>query len=191
MAEEVADPIDADFKYGLPESDGNRLAEPEFGDEAAPDKESFMYRAAGAVMEVMPMGHPGWSVCPANGHGNARSLVKLGSILANGGSLDGHVFMSKGTARLAYQEQIYTHDLVFDMPVRFGLGFGLASKEFPLPFENAFHWGGFGGSSVIMEPDAKACWSNVPSRLEPATIIDPRGVRLITAAVTSVQALGN
>ena len=89
-----------------------------------------------------------------NGYGNARSLAKVGSVLANGGSLHGRELMSKETARLAYQEQIYTHDLYFDNPVRFGLGFGLASKEFPLPFPNAFHWGGYGGSFVLMEPDS-------------------------------------
>jgi hypothetical protein len=75
------------------------------------------------------------------------------------------------------------------MPVRFGLGFGLASKEFPLPFPNAFHWGGYGGSSVIMEPDAKACWSYVPNKLDPAAIIDDRGTKLITAAAISLMAL--
>jgi CubicO group peptidase (beta-lactamase class C family) len=189
LAEEVSGPIDADFRFGLRDSDLDRLAEPELGEKRATDEGSFMRRTAGAVTEVMPLDHPGWRACPANGYGNARSLVKLGSILANGGSLGGHRFMSSETARLAYQEQIYTKDLVFEMPVRFGLGFGLASKEFPLPFENAFHWGGFGGSSVIMEPASRACWSYVPNRLEGATIIDPRGTRLIAAAATSLLAL--
>ena len=97
--------------------------------------------------------------------------------------------MSEETARLAHQEQIYSHDLVLDMPVRFGLGFGLASAEFPLPFPNAFHWGGYGGSSLIMEPDSKACWSYVPTRLDPAVLLDPRGTRLIAATVTSVATM--
>jgi hypothetical protein len=116
------------------------------------------------------------------GFGNARSLVKLGSIRASGGSLYGHRFMSEATAQLAGQEQVYTHDLVRDMPARFGL----ASPEFPLPFRNAFHWGGYGGSSVIMEPDTKACWSYVPSLLDPAEVLDPRGARLIAAACAGV-----
>jgi CubicO group peptidase (beta-lactamase class C family) len=76
------------------------------------------------------------------------------------------------------------------MPVRFGLGFGLASKEFPLPFPNAFHWGGNGGSSLVMEPDARACWSYVPNRLDPADVIDTRGTRLIAAACVGVASSG-
>lgn len=157
------------------------------------DEDSFAYRTTGVLMaDEEPSSFridPLWLKTEANGYGNARSLVKLGSSLANGGSLYGHEFMSKETAGLAYQEQIYTHDPYFDAPVRFGLGFGLASKEYPLPFPNAFHWGGYGGSVVVMEPDSKACWSYVPSMLDPALAGDSRGRRLSRAAIAGVQAL--
>lgn len=189
LREAVTDRMDADFQFGVPESEAGRVAEPEMAGKRQRLNDSLGYRAAGAVVDVMPLDDPGWRRTMMNGYGNARSLVKLGSILASGGRLYGHTFLSEGTARLARQEQIYTHDLVLDMPVRFGLGFGLASKEFPLPFPNAFHWGGYGGSSLIMEPDSKACWSYVPTRLDPAEVIDARGTRLITAACVGVLGL--
>ena len=182
--QEVADKIDADFYLGLPESKIHCLAETELGTRRAIDEDSFFYRMGGRLMAdgASFMDDPRWLKSQANGYGNAKSLVKLGSILAYGGSLYGHQFMSKETARLAYQEQMYTHDPYFDAPVRYGLGFGLASKEFPLPFPNSFHWGGFGGSTVVMEPDSKSCWSYVPSNLDSALAGDARGRRLSRAA---------
>jgi CubicO group peptidase (beta-lactamase class C family) len=189
LREEVADRIDADFHSGVPDSEAGRVAEPESVGTRFHLDSSFGSLVAGAVMAVAPLDDPIWRRSVITGFGNARSLVKLGSILASGGSLYGHTFLSEETARLAHQEQIYTHDLVLDMPVRFGLGFGLASAEFPLPFPNGFHWGGYGGSSLIMEPDSKACWSYVPNRLDPAEIIDPRGTRLIAAACAGVAGL--
>jgi CubicO group peptidase (beta-lactamase class C family) len=189
LREEVTAKIDADFQFEMTKRDEHRLAETERGGERVVGKDSFAYRAMGVITDAIPPEDPSWKKAVASGYGNARSLAKLGSILANGGSLYGHLFLSKETARLAYREQIYKKDLVLGMPVRFGLGFGLASKEFPLPFPNAFHWGGYGGSSVIMEPDAKACWSYVPNKLDPAAIIDDRGTKLITAAAISLMAL--
>jgi CubicO group peptidase (beta-lactamase class C family) len=150
---------------------------------------SFGERVVSAAMNVAPIGDPVWQRSLFSGFGNARSLVKLGSILAAGGSLYGHTFLSEETVQLARQQQIYTHDLVLDMPVRFGLGLGLASKEFPLPFRDALHWGGYGGSSLIMDPDTKACWCYVPNRPDPSEIIDPRGTRLIAAACAGVAEL--
>jgi CubicO group peptidase (beta-lactamase class C family) len=192
LRKEVTDKIDADFYLGLPESKVECLAETA-GARREMDEDSFAYRTIGVLMaDEEPSSFridPLWRKTEANGYGNARSLVKLGSSLANGGSLYGHGFMSKETARLAYQEQIYTHDHYFDAPVRLGLGFGLASKEYPLPFPNAFHWGGYGGSVVVMEPDSKACWSYVPSMLDPALGGDSRSRRLSRAAIACVQAL--
>jgi CubicO group peptidase (beta-lactamase class C family) len=184
LREEVTDKIAADFHFGLPESLDHRLAEVDPGEPRVLPRESMAYRAMGAFMEDGgPAGDPTWRRSLVNGHGNARSLVKAGSVLANGGSLYGHTLLSEMTVRLAYQEQIYTHDLVFDEPVRLGLGFGLASKEFPLRFPDAFHWGGYGGSLVVMEPVTRACWSYVPNRFQPGMGIDRRGGRLSKAAI--------
>jgi len=186
LREAVTHRIDADFQFQLRESDSARVGEPERVGERKRVSDSAIPRSPAAILAAMPLEDPEWRRSVMNGYGNARSLVQLGSILACGGRLDGHTFLSEETARLAREEQIYTHDLVLDMPVRFGLGFGLASVEFPLPFRNAFHWGGYGGSSLIMEPDRKACWSYVPTRLDPAEVIDERGTRLIAAACTAL-----
>jgi len=189
LKEQVSDRIDADFDYYLRDEDRHRAAEPELAGKRSPFNGSLGHRVSAALLDVAPVDDPVWQRSVLNGFGNARSLAKLGSILACGGSLYGHRFLSEQTARLAHQEQIYTHDLVLDAPVRFGLGFGLASKEFPLPFPNAFHWGGYGGSVLVMEPDAGACWAYVPNRLHPEELVDARGARLTAAACAGVSGL--
>lgn len=193
LREEVTEKIDADFFLGLPDSAAARLAETGTpGPMPQLDEDSFHYRVgAGLFAGDRPsvaeeaMLHR----LEVEGFGNAKSLVKLGSILANEGALYGHRFMSKETARLAHEEQIYTHDPYFDAPVRYGLGVGLNSKEFPLYFDNAMHWGGRGGSVIVMEPDSRASWSYVPSKFDPAIAGDARGRRLSRAAIAGVQAL--
>lgn len=189
LREAVTERIGADFRFHLPDSELHRLAEPQMDGERTQPAETFGSRVQGALLAVCPLDDPAWRRSIVNGYGNARSLVRLGSVLACGGGLDGQRLLSADTARLAGEEQIYSHDLVLDMPVRFGLGFGLVSDEFPLPFPNAFHWGGYGGSSLIMEPDRQACWSYVPTRLDPAEILDARGARLIAAACAGVAGL--
>jgi CubicO group peptidase (beta-lactamase class C family) len=195
LREEVTQKIEADFFLGLPESAVSRLADSVAGQMREMDEDSFLYRTTAGLFAAEEGGpavafsDPRWSALDVNGFGNAKSMVKLGSILANGGSLYGHEFMSNDTVRLAGQEQMYTHDPYFGAPARYGLGVGLDSKEFPLHFDNAMHWGGFGGSTIVMEPDSRSCWSYVPSNLDPALAGDARGRRLSRAAIAGVQAL--
>jgi CubicO group peptidase (beta-lactamase class C family) len=193
--EEVAEIIGADFYIGLPESEVYRVAEVQnnTGGARAVSLDSMAYRVNGDLQQTIEiMNDPRWlgaEIPAANGIGNARSLVKVGSLLARGGELDGHRLMSEATAKLAYEEQIYTHDLVMDMPVRFGLGFGLTSKEVPLPFPNAFHWGGYGGSATFMVPEHGASWSYVINLFDSFIGGDSRSFRLNKATIASLEAL--
>jgi hypothetical protein len=55
--------------------------------------------------------------------------------------------LSSKTIDKALEEQIYDTDLVLLYPVRFGLGFGLNSKEIELePNPRAFYWSGWGAA---------------------------------------------
>jgi CubicO group peptidase (beta-lactamase class C family) len=189
--EEVASKIGADFHFGLPTAVSPRCAEVDRGTPRAFDDGSMAYRAIGVFMADGPPDHSDLRrLNIAAGYANARSLVKVGSVLANGGSLYGHEFLSPETIRLAHTEQIYVKDLVMGVPVRFGLGFGLASKEIPLPFPNSFHWGGYGGSMMVMEPDSRSCWSYVPNLFDSSMAVDDRGLRVSIATIQGVQGLG-
>ena len=125
-----------------------------------------------------------------NGVTNARALASIGSILAGGGTAFGEKFLSAQTVSLAWQEQIYKRDRVFGTPVRYGLGFGLASNEFPLPWPHSLHWGGRGGSSVIMFPEIRAALAYAPNKFYRGRgTYDARGTPLREAAIECLNAL--
>jgi CubicO group peptidase (beta-lactamase class C family) len=171
---EVCQKVKADFFLGLPDNAFARLAEVQT---AEGETIGTLDMGAGPLSDKVMGTNPGQAERiatdpkflkadnpAANGVSNARSLVKIGDILAGGGAAQGQRFLSAQTTSLAYQEQSYTHDLVINSPVRFGLGFGMASKEIPIPFEKAIHWGGIGGSSMVMIPERKAAVAYTPNK---------------------------
>ena len=89
----------------------------------------------------------------------------------------------------AGSEQMYTEDLVMLAPVRWGLGLGLASKEIPIPFQRAMHWGGYGGSTTVMIPEKRAAFSYTPTLFDPAVFSEERSNRLNAATVGSLMTL--
>lgn len=195
--DEIGDPLDIDFQFGLPEAEESRLAHIEQvpGDQMEMDKDTIYYRTMGYMManesndpKMDIRALPRLNIPAINGVCNARALARVGSLLAMGGSAQGKRFLSEGTAALPYQEQMYTVDFIFGAPVRYGVGFGMASEEFPLPFEKAFHWGGTGGSSCIMIPEHGAAMAYTPSKFyEGRGSMDHRGAALCDTAVACLQ----
>ena len=72
------------------------------------------------------------------------------------------------------------------IPLIFGMGYGLNSESIPLgPNKNICFWGGYGGSVVIVDQDARLCMSYTMNRMEPGLIGDPRGFGLVAAMYSS------
>ena len=81
----------------------------------------------------------------ANGHGNARSMSRVHSVLACGGELDGVRLLSAATIARILEVQIEGNDLAMDAPQRFGMGFGLPGELMPmLANRRVFFWAGWG-----------------------------------------------
>ena len=89
----------------------------------------------------------------ADGHGNARGLVRALRPIALGGAADGVRLLSPATVDLIFAEQSHGTDLVLGIPLRFGIGFGLSSPESvrAVPAGRVCWWGGWGGSLVVMD----------------------------------------
>ncbi len=190
--EEVARSIGADFYIGLPESEFHRVAELDKGEPREYEPGSIAERATPTWIVLENLNTPAFMAAeiPAgNGYGNARSLARIGSIMACEGELDGTRFLSPEIVREAGEEQLYTHDLVMGAPVRWGLGLGLSSKEIPIPFKGAMHWGGYGGSSTVMIPEKHAAFSYIPTSFETSVFGDARGNRINAAANASLLEL--
>ena len=140
-----------------------------------------------------------WQVAemPAsNGHGNARSVAKIASIIACEGVLDGTRLISQETLEKILEEQIYGNDLVMLYPIRWGLGVSLPTEERPRPNPRTCFWGGMGGSSIIMDLDAHIGISYVMNQMRNQTMqetaankyhSDTRGNRLVTAVLESLE----
>jgi CubicO group peptidase (beta-lactamase class C family) len=73
------------------------------------------------------------------------------------------------------------------MPVALGLGYGINSQLLPIaPNPHVCFWGGYGGSLVVVDQDAKMCVAYAMNRMEPGITGDERGMSLALAAYQSL-----
>lgn len=115
----------------------------------------------------------------AGGHGNARSLAEIHTILANGGVAKGRRFLSEAGCRRALELQVSGTDLVLGMPARFGLGFGLPGGFIPVANPNTIFWGGYGGSLIVIDMDARTTFGYAMNKMAITTIGDARALGMI------------
>jgi CubicO group peptidase (beta-lactamase class C family) len=145
---------------------------------------------ANPAADASKSGTTGWrraEIPAANGHGNARSVVGVQTLVANLGTAFGRTLMSEAGCRVIFDEQCSGQDLVLDAPIRFGMGYGLTSDIMPMgPNENIAYWGGWGGSTAVIDQDARMCVSYVMNRMEASVLGDPRGFLLLQAAYQSL-----
>ncbi len=189
--DELAEPLGADFHIGVPEEHFPRIAElipperPPAG--ATGDKTSIAARTfASPAVDAGAASTAAWrsaEIPAGNGHGNARSVVRVQSLVANGGSVFGKTLMSEAGCRRIFDEQSNGKDLVLGVPIRFGMGYGLTSDLLPMgPNPHIAYWGGWGGSTVVVDLDARLCVSYVMNRMEGNLLGDRRGFSLLQAA---------
>ena len=119
----------------------------------------------------------------ANGHGNARSVVRCQSVVVNGGTHDGVQLLSPATIERIFEEQSSGVDLVLGIPLRFGIGYGLPEPQ-SLPYvpdERICFWGGWGGSVIIDDVDRHVCFAYMMNQMAPGIIGGPTAEVLLTA----------
>lgn len=183
---EIADPLGADFHIGLPASEDERVAElipPPPGGSIGNVSDSPLTKnmASNPPIDPRETRTREWRAAElpaANGHGNARSVALIHMLLANGGEANGKRILSEAGVRRALEPQIEGTDLVLNMPVRYGLGFGLPGASVPLPNKNSMFWGGYGGSLAIIDMDARTTFAFVMNRMAPTTTGDMRAFSL-------------
>jgi CubicO group peptidase (beta-lactamase class C family) len=193
--EEIAEPLDADFHIGLPASEDHRVAEliPPVAGTAAGDGQQTKIQAItfnNPGIDVSATKTRAWrgaEIPAAGGTGNARSIAEIHVILANGGVAKGKRFLSEAGCRKGLELQIEGDDLALSGPARFGMGFGLAGGMVPLPNPNSMFWGGYGGSLVIIDMDARTTFGYAMNRMLGTTTGDTRAFGL---AMAMWQALG-
>jgi len=159
FAKEIAGPLGADFHIGTDEVHFERIGElipPTSGPAAAAIGDSIAARTfRSPAINAADSKTPEWrkaEIPAANGHGNARSVVRVQTAIANLGHAWGVDLMSEASARRVFEEQTNGTDLVLNAPLIFGLGYGLSNPLMPMGTnKNTAYWGGWGGSTVVVD----------------------------------------
>ena len=169
VSEEITEPLGADFHYMFSATrDLARVAElwPAQGpQDALRPMGARVVGELAALVEKFERGEFPRCVYPGgSGLANARALVRIGSIIATGGEVDGRRYLSRHAVEDVVREHSYAEDQVLGR-VRRGLFFALDAKEFPAPTPTTIHWGGHGGSWLTMDPASGISCAYTPNRL--------------------------
>jgi len=188
---EIAEPLGADMHIGTPAECDDRIANvipppPLDALAAGMDPTSIAVRTlSNPPLDAAQSWTTEWrraEIPAGGGHGNARSVATVQSALACGGEVNGVRLFSEKTADVVFREQINGTDLVLGVPLRHGIGYGLAGELLPLPNPRTCFWGGWGGSLVIVDLDARMTISFVMNRMGEGTTGDDRAAVIALAA---------
>jgi CubicO group peptidase (beta-lactamase class C family) len=124
----------------------------------------------------------------ANGHGNARSVAAIQSVISCVGEARGVRLLSREGVEALFEEQANGDDLVLGVPLRFGLGYGLSSATMPMG-PHSCAWGGYGGSLVFNDLDARVTIAYVMNRMEGGLVGDKRGASIAMATAGGLAAM--
>ena len=195
--EEVAEPLGADFHIGLPSSQRQRVAEMNtpglpIDEMIAAEPESVASKTLkSCVIDGTEPATTGWQkaeIPAAGGIGNARSISRIHSAIACGGSVDGVRLMGAATIEDALQRRTFDRDLVLGMDVPYGTGFGINHDHAPLtPNKNTLYWFGWGGSLGVMDMDAELTISYAMNKMAPGLVDDSRAFNLIAATYAALE----
>jgi CubicO group peptidase (beta-lactamase class C family) len=193
----IAQPLGADFHFGIGAEEDRRVAEFLFP-EVAP---GAIDAHATPLLRSVYLNPPGLSgfgtvntrqwraaeIPSANGHATARAVARIYSALAGGGAVDGVHLLEAQTVALATREVSSGQDAVLGRPSRFGLGFQLTQPERPLgPSLNSFGHFGAGGSLGFADPDNALAFAYTTSQGEGPRWQNPRNRGLVDALYSSL-----
>jgi CubicO group peptidase (beta-lactamase class C family) len=189
FAREVAEPLGADFHIGLPASEDSRVSPiippPAMGLAGADPSDIAVRTFTSPLLDAAMATQEWWrraEIPAANGQGNARSVATVQSIIAGSGEARGVRLLSTKGCEVVFDEQSNGKDLVLGIPMRFGMGYGLSGELLPMGPKACF-WGGYGGSLIVMDQDARLTVSYVMNKMEGGLTGDLRGANIVMAAV--------
>lgn len=173
FAEEIAEPLNISYKFGLDDTDMARVARilpnpqsvtlTQIADPTSklgrawrimPDRKDFL-NAEDFRRGLFPS---------ANGHGNARAVARIYGALSNGGEIDGYHLVSP--AMIEIMRDLAWDDIcgMTDRPFRYGHGFFLSNDLAPFGGNpRAFGHPGAGCAIGFADPEAGIAFSYSPN----------------------------
>lgn len=165
FATEIAEPLGADFHIGLGSAHDARVSPltpptlPEL--DAVDDPDGVALRTlTGPLVRASECNTERWrraEIPAANGHGNARSVARIQSLISHGGEVDDVQLLSPETIERVFDVQASGTDRVLGLPSTFGTGWALPdehSMPSAAPGRRCF-WGGLGGSVVVNDVEQR------------------------------------
>ena len=126
----------------------------------------------------------------SNGHGNARSVAKVVSILAQRGESSGIRLLGPATIERIFEVQASGRDLVLGFDLKFGIGYGLNSTGMPLGInDRTLFWAGWGGSMAVVDVENSLTVCYTMNRMRSDVVGGMRAGRVIFAAHAAGTAL--
>ncbi|MET0812274.1 MAG: serine hydrolase domain-containing protein [Microbacterium sp.] len=186
VAQELAEPLGADFWLGLPESEEPRVSlvvppPPSQLDIASLPPESPAFKTfTGPGLAAEATWTRAWraaGIGGAGGQGNARSAALLNAIIAGRGQVAGTRILSEQTVDRVFADTIDGLDYVLGLPLRWGLGWGLRQEGTTdyIPDGRIAFWGGWGGSLVTADADRGVTFGYVMNRMSEGILASERG----------------
>ena len=194
--EEIAGPLGADFHIGLSASEGHRVADlKQPGSTLSGSMGVASDSIAGRTFDscILDGSEPltqEWrsaEIPAAGGIGNARSVARVHSMLACGGSVGGVKLMSPEAIELALVRQTFVPDKVLGMNVPYGMGFGINHEHAPItPSKRTLYWFGWGGSMGIIDLDERLSIAYVMNNMADELLGDSRALNLAAATYAAL-----
>ena len=189
-----AEPLGADFHIGTPTECDDRVTlnvpPPPLLIEGVDADSISMRTFTNPIMDARTAWTIPWRRCEsaaANGHGNARSVALLQSIMSHRGEAGGKRFMSSGAVDRIFDVQAEGVDLVLNQPVKMGMGYGLNSEYSPIsPNPHACWWGGWGGSLVVNDLDANLTYAYMMNKMAEQLVGDLRAAGPLMATYAAI-----
>jgi len=191
---ELFAPLGAEFCFRLDPGQASRVASLTHDPSPPLEKGSTVERVVSGIADP-PKGTDPWemperrhAIIPGvNNYSNARGLATIGSVIALKGAVSGRSYLSEALIEEACREQVHAQcPCVGDL--RLGLTFGLDGPGFPAPTPTCVHWGGYGGSWIVMDPASRTsaayamnhCYVHAPGDVEitQVSLEDPRQDRI-------------
>jgi CubicO group peptidase (beta-lactamase class C family) len=205
IADEIAGPVGADFRLGVPAAEAARVGRvgPVTAEEAAgalrtrpkravtdayADPASLTRRAFGAISPKPDENDPVYRAAALPGSSGIATADGLARIYASLiGEVDGGVrLFTPETVDLARGEQSAGPDRVLVVNTRFGLGYMLHGSASPLLSPGSFGHPGRGGSLGFADPESGIAFGYVTNGFRKSVTADPRAQALVRAVRTAL-----
>ena len=126
----------------------------------------------------------------AAGHGNARGIAQVQSVVSHGGEVGGVRLLSPETVDRIWEVQASGPDLVLMAPLTYGMGYALPTPSAPaVPDGKVCWWTGYGGSIVVNDAERRTTVAYAMNQMADHMVGSPRTDEYVATAFACLEKL--